>query len=838
MAVRIRHKRSTVAGRIPNVGQLNPGELAVNIADGKLLLKQEDPVGVGTRVISVNANPPGNTFFVNKNGDDNDTGLSEDRAFLTIKKAAGVATANDTISVAPGLFVEDNPIVLQDFVTVIGRDLRNTQLQPGNSDQDLIQLGQGGTVQDLSFVGIADTGKAVITYRPLLGTASDRFFDAARLIRANLNFIANETVGYITSTDYKNPAIEIDSVNCRDDIKDVYRAICHDITRGGNSKCIGAGKSYFDINGNLDHIVGFGQTTIDAFMYSRQIARAVINNAPWAPVGAAVSTNISNAIYGKETGITTITAATHGLSVRDTVKLNGLSFICSSEHAGVTTTIFPDGAYGYDFSVKRVIDENIFEVNVGISTIDHTYDTGGTIQKMTNYQTEFFQIVDESIQPDPITGWNHYINGCANVVSAIYTCVGIVTGMIRNGMNGNDATVGFTTTYPGNAGAGVTDPSLIPSQGVGVIRKGPYVKNCTNFVANSIGARIDGFDSDEGDLIDDIGVQGSFNVDAYTQFNQGNGIGVSVTNGAYCQLVSIFTICNNTAIYAGAGGQLDLTNSNSSFGTRGLVANGVGDNTSKCTDRYTGYIATSQTRGNETLEIAGIGSNRPYNGQAVYIDRLYKSVGDINVIDGGSGYTIPPLVTVSFPTGIGNTIRAQATSEILNGEVVAVNLLNGGLQYEEAPTITFSGGGGGVGAAATAVMIPVYYSVDSATPPSAGVSTVTLVQNINNDIGIGSTVFFSRQSLQIASSHSFEFIGAGNTIELAYPSRGGVSIQENEVVKEEGGEVTYTSTDERGNFRIGDGVIINQTTGSISGRDYSKSLFVQVTPFILALGGE
>ena len=82
------------------------------------------------------------------------------------------------------------------------------------------------------------------------------------------------------------------------------------------------------------------------------------------------------------------------------------------------------------------------------------------------------------------------------------------------------------------------------------------------------------------------------------------------------------------------------------------------------------------------------------------------------------------------------------------------------------------------------------------------------------------------------------FRSAGNTIELAYPSRGGVSIQENEVVKEEGGEVTYTSTDERGNFRIGDGVIINQTTGSISGRDYSKSLFVQVTPFILALGGE
>ena len=79
-------------------------------------------------------------------------------------------------------------------------------------------------------------------------------------------------------------------------------------------------------------------------------------------------------------------------------------------------------------------------------------------------------------------------------------------------------------------------------------------------------------------------------------------------------------------------------------------------------------------------------------------------------------------------------------------------------------------------------------------------------------------------------------IGAGNTINLAYPSRGGVSRQEDEVIKRDGGEVIYTSTDERGNFRIGDGVVINQTTGTISGRDYSKSLFSQITPFILALG--
>ena len=62
------------------------------------------------------------------------------------------------------------------------------------------------------------------------------------------------------------------------------------------------------------------------------------------------------------------------------------------------------------------------------------------------------------------------------------------------------------------------------------------------------------------------------------------------------------------------------------------------------------------------------------------------------------------------------------------------------------------------------------------------------------------------------------------------------TITDNEVMKID--EVIYTSTDQDGNFRIGDGVVIDQTTGTISGAIYVKSLFSQVTPFILALGGD
>ena len=737
MATPIRIKRSAVPGKKPTTDQLQLGELALNFYDGKVFLKQDQGgVGVGTRVVSINSNEIGNTFYVNKEGDDNDTGLSPDRAFLTIKKAVGIATRNDAIHVGAGRYVEDNPLVLDDFVTIIGGDIRNCEIEPSNPGNDIIQLGQGNTVQDLSFVGIADTGSAVIAYRPLVGVASDRFFDAARLIRQNLDFIANEAVGYITSTDYKNPPITIDSVNCADDIKDIYKAVCHDITRGGNSKCIGAGKSYFDINGNLDHIVGFGATTIDTLQYSIGIARSCINNVTW---------------------------------------------------------------------------------------------NGG-------YQSTFTQVKDKSIQID---GSSYDIGNCANVNSAITVCVGIVTGIIQNGIDGNPATTGFTTNFPGNNGAissGILTASSSPSQGIGIIKKGPYIRNCTNFVKNSIGCKIDGFNSDEGDKINDTGVQGSFNVDAFTQFNQ-NGIGVSVTNGAYCQLVSIFSICNDTAIYAADGGQCDLTNSNSSFGTRGLVADGIGDETSRCNDRYTGEVSSNTDQLTNIITISGLGNNRPYQGQAIYFDKKYFVVKDIKVTNGGSGYTQTPVVTVDAPTGPGLAIPVQATATIENGEVTVVTVFGGGSQFETVPNVTISGGGG-VGAAAEAEIEAIYYNVIEATEPVAGVSTVSLVQNLNNDVSIGTTVFFARQSFQIVSSHSFQYIGAGNTIESAYPSRGGITIQENEVIKLDGGEITYTSTDQAGNFRIGDGIEINQTTGSISGNIYIRSLFTQVTPFILALGGD
>ena len=132
-------------------------------------------------------------------------------------------------------------------------------------------------------------------------------------------------------------------------------------------------------------------------------------------------------------------------------------------------------------------------------------------------------------------------------------------------------------------------------------------------------------------------------------------------------------------------------------------------------------------------------------------------------------------------------------------------------------------------------MSPIYYTINSSSPVVSGITTLTLDENLINSVGIGSTAYFYQLSRIVASSHTFEYVGSGNNITSATPKRGGVTVQANEVVTQNGGKVVYTSTDQSGNFRIGDGLQINQNTGTISGRSFTKSLFSEMTPFILAL---
>ena len=439
--------------------------------------------------------------------------------------------------------------------------------------------------------------------------------------------------------------------------------------------------------------------------------------------------------------------------------------------------------------------------------------------------------------------------------------------------------------------------------------KGPYVQNCTSDTTTGTGIRIDGA---QARLLK------AMNVDSFTQYNQG-GVGVAVTNGGFAQLVSLFTICCNEAVTCDQGGQADLANSNCSFGTKGLVARGVGPlqftgivtstaavsqaevtlNINTPTRTITGVAYTNTTGqatittnaahgfavgmgvtlssivfscsyGNKTypyrkpfvFEVdavpttttfqvnlgistvahtyvsggtAAIDIDRPYDGQQCYFNTLFKEVQTITVGSGGTGYTSTPTVTLDAPAGSnGETATAFATLE--DESVKSITIISSGSQYTGTPDVTIGAPNVGINTAtATAGMAPIYYAINSSTPVVSGITTVTLGTNLLSAVGVNSTAYFYQQSKIIASSHTFEYVGSGNTIATATPKRGGVTVQANEVITSDGGKVIYTSTDQAGNFRIGDDLQINQETGTISGRSFSKSLFTEVTPFILAL---
>lgn len=101
----------------------------------------------------------------------------------------------------------------------------------------------------------------------------------------------------------------------------------------------------------------------------------------------------------------------------------------------------------------------------------------------------------------------------------------------------------------------------------------------------------------------------------------------------------------------------------------------------------------------------------------------------------------------------------------------------------------------------------------------------------------GSILNFYQRSYMSASGYVFEYVGAGTNYS-ALPQIGKRDpVPGKETLQLSGGKVFFTSTDQNGDFRIGPDLVISQATGVLSGRTFTKSLFANMTPFILAIEG-
>jgi hypothetical protein len=357
------------------------------------------------------------------------------------------------------------------------------------------------------------------------------------------------------------------------------------------------------------------------------------------------------------------------------------------------------------------------------------------------------------------------------------------------------------------------DPAT-PSQNVFV---SPYIQNITSSTTTGTGCRID------GSLVSGISTKAMI-LGFYTIINRG-GIGVDLLNSAYSQAVNIYTIATDIGLRTRSGSFVTLNGSDSSIGNYGLVSEGIGP--LQTSGNTIGYSTAG------TFVIGSLSNGQPHVNTVMVIN-------DVDYVTTSSTTLTIAIQVAALTIGTGlsysagqDVIIAYDSITFMTGEVQSYDSLTGDLVVDVTDT-----NGSGTYSAWDVNLFPItYYTIDTISPntPSAGNATVLIQETFAANLVPGTNLEFYTRSAIIASAHTFEYVGAGTNPATALPQYGGIPVPENEVVTVNGGVVTFTSTDQKGNFRVGKGFTVNQATGTVSGDDFYRSLFAIMTPYILAL---
>jgi hypothetical protein len=314
-------------------------------------------------------------------------------------------------------------------------------------------------------------------------------------------------------------------------------------------------------------------------------------------------------------------------------------------------------------------------------------------------------------------------------------------------------------------------------------------------------------DGGGGIIVDGERVDGplrSMVTDSFTQFNEG-GTGIYITNNGYAQLVSTFTICCTEGVKVDNGGTCSINTSNCSFGLSGLVASGKSPK-----PVLIGELKEDIEPITNTVSFTRIGADiyknasqfdwdkkfveniQPYPGHVFEI--LLPGTGE-KITNSGSLFTI---------------ISAQKVDKELSKSVNEIQVPIGG--YDCVVELEQN----------------YLYSLDTSYNDSS-------LAPENLRIPKGSIIFLYIRSTITTSSHTMEYIGTGTTLLSAVPQSGGLPLIDNESIFDEIGRVFFTSTNHLGDFRVGRDLTIVQSTGTIEGETFERSILQITTPISLSL---
>ena len=478
-------------------------------------------------------NTTGSVFYVTKEGSDTNNGLSISRGFASLRYAcdyisaltgadAPSATNPITIFVKAGTYEEVNPIVVPEFVSIIGDNLRTSVVKPAAGDSNMQSLTLGASLTHIQYGEIisnaagtktamvldTDYGSAVHLLNltggvwnsgdKYLDIVSNKNADARNLIFKNAKFIAWEAYHRHAANEGAVNGTEADVKNT---LQSYIEAIAFNIRAGGNNKVYDYAAAYVGgtaITGNSAQ-----DTTLNG--YIETIADQCLR-------GVTVSTSAGN---------------TETQYVDNTITNDSNDPACPTVTAALSTLA---AILGNAISSNSMSGATSTDTSIQVSSVDTRSNAESTMCLLGSHTT-----IKEMV-----------FEGMSGFVPSTSDDKDMDTATVKGV---------FFRLNPNSA-----------------ITKSPYIQNCTLFSGAAVGILLDGGVHAHYDNSSTPSNK-SMVFDSFTQVIDG-GVGFYVTRGAATEIVSSFTYYAHISYTATRGGRIRAVTGNSSYGKYGAIARG------------------------------------------------------------------------------------------------------------------------------------------------------------------------------------------------------------------------------------------------------------------------
>jgi hypothetical protein len=322
-----------------------------------------------------------------------------------------------------------------------------------------------------------------------------------------------------------------------------------------------------------------------------------------------------------------------------------------------------------------------------------------------------------------------------------------------------------------------------------IINKSPYIFDCSSISIGGIGALIDGSVHSSGNR--------SLLIHAYTCINQ-DGLGYCAINNGKAEIVSGFTYYCHMGYTAGSGGILRSLNGNATYGTYGAVSQGFDATETPLTGslygdqiefvNLVGTFSEGDTITGQTSLAGATVTDFQANAEKLYVKVTSGTFQEGEIVSNGSG------------------AEAEIASGGLGGQNGFLLVANG---FDRRPIAGRSVQLAGDASSYVVRLISGSY-VDSSSVLKLVLSDEKATKS-SDGTGLELRDKFSQVRL---TGHDFLNIGTGNKTETNYPGDPvQAPSQANETVENRPGRVYFVSTDQDGNFRVGDFFRVEQSTG-------------------------